>query len=152
MARITVLGICMLLQRLTDPEDPRAYIESDTRRLRPTLSENNRQLELIRRLQMTKRRKLTLATILAFAFAGIAATEASAAPVNGRAITTAAPTLTTEVQYWRYPGYSNWGYPGYSYRVYPGYSYWGYPGYSNWAYGGYRAYRPWYQTDRYYVW
>jgi hypothetical protein len=89
----------------------------------PTLSENSRQLDLMRRRQMIKLRKLTLATILAGALAGIAGTEASAAPVNGRAIMTASPNLTTEVQYWGYPAYSNWGYPGYSYRVYPGYSY-----------------------------
>jgi len=85
---------------------------------------------------MIRLRKLTLPTILVGALAGIAASEASAAPVNGRAITTAAPTLTTEVQYWVYPGYSNWGYPGYSY----------------WGYRGYRPYRPWYETDRYYTW
>ncbi|MBV8755351.1 MAG: hypothetical protein JO328_21065 [Hyphomicrobiales bacterium] len=95
---------------------------------------------------MTKLRNLTMATILAGALAGIAATEASAAPVSGRAITAASPSLTTEVQYW------SWGYPGYSSWGYPGYSYWGYPRYSYWGYGGYRAYRPWYQTDRYYVW
>src|SRR5215469_496094 len=126
----------MLLQRLTDSGRRAAYIESDTRRLRmmPTRSENSRQLDLIRRMQMIKLRKLTLATILVGALAGIAATEASAAPVNGRAITTASPNLTTEVQYWGYPGYSNWGYPGYSYRVYPGYSTWGYPRYSYWGY------------------
>jgi hypothetical protein len=42
------------------------------------------------------------------------AAEASVAPVNGRAIMTASPNLTTEVQYWGYPAYSNWGYPRYS--------------------------------------
>ena len=93
---------------------------------------------------MTKRRKLTLAMILAGALAGIAITEASAAPVNGRAITTATPNLTTEVQYWGYPAYSNWGYRGYSY--------WGYPRYSYWGYGGYRPYRTWYPTYGYYGW
>ena len=68
---------------------------------------------------MTKRRKLTLAMILAGALAGIAITEASAAPVNGRAITTATPNLTTEVQYWGYGGYR-------PYRTwYPTYGYYG---------------------------
>jgi hypothetical protein len=94
---------------------------------------------------MIKLRKLTIATILAGALAGIAATEASAAPVNGRAITTASPNLTTEVQYWGYPGYSYWGYPRYSYSDYPRYSYWGYG-------GGYRPYRTWYPTYGYYGW
>jgi len=101
---------------------------------------------------MIKLRKLMLATILVGALAGIAATEASAAPVNGRAIATASPNLTTEVQYWGYPADSNWGYPGYSYRVYPGYSTWAYPGYSYWRYGGYRPYRTWYPTYGYYGW
>jgi len=88
---------------------------------------------------MIKLRKLTTATILVGALASIAATAASAAPVNGRAIATASPNLTTEVQYayWDYPGYSYWSYPGYSYWGYPRYSYWGYPGYRRWypAYG-----------------
>jgi hypothetical protein len=118
----------------------------------PTLSENSHQLDLIRRIQMIKLRKLTMATILVGALAGIAATEAAAAPVNGRAFTTASPNLTTEVQYWAYPGYSSWGYPGYSSWGYPGYSSWGYPRYSYWGYGGYRPYRTWYPTYGYYGW
>ena len=109
---------------------------------------------------MIKLRKLTMATILVGALAGIAATAASAAPVNGRAIASASPNLTTEVQYWGYPGYSSWGYPGYSSWGYPGYSSWGYPGYSYWGYprrsywgyGGYRPYRTWYPTYGYYGW
>jgi hypothetical protein len=144
-----VAGVCILLQGLTDSgrrtdlyrvRHAEASLNADAVR-------NSRQLELKRRVQMMKLRKLTLATILASGLAGIAATKASAAPVNGRAITTASPSLTTEVQYWSYPGYSNWGYPGYSYRVYPGYSYWGYPGYSYWGYGGYQ-----YPTYGYYGW
>ena len=69
--------------------------------------------------------KLAMATMLAGALAGVAATEASAAPVNGRAIATASPSLTTEVQYvyWGNPRYSYWGYPGYRTYWYPSYGY-----------------------------
>ena len=73
---------------------------------------------------MSKLPKLATAIALAGALAVVAATEASAAPVNRVA-----------GYYWVYPGYSSWGYPGYSS--------WGYPGYSSWGYPTYRTYSRW---------
>jgi hypothetical protein len=90
---------------------------------------------------MVKLPKLATAVILVGALASVAATEASAAPVNGLALTTASPILATEIQYRpRYDGaYVYWGYPSRSYWGYPRSSYWGYPAYRTY-WGGYPAY------------
>ena len=92
--------------------------------------------------------KLATAGALAGTLAVVAATEASATPANGLAITAAAPTLPTEVRYRAssdatYPAY--WGRPAYTYWGYPAYSYWGYPGYPTYwrSYPTYNGYVSW---------
>lgn len=95
---------------------------------------------------MIKLPKLAKAMTLVGALAAIAATEASAAPANGLAITTASPNLTTEV---RYRPSNDATYPTYPYWGGPAYSYWGYPGYSYGGYPAYRTYWGWYPTYGY---
>ena len=87
---------------------------------------------------------LAIALAIAGPLTVAAAAESSAAPINGKSINAAVPTLTTDVPYRAYPYASYWGYPTYYYYGYPRTSsyYYAYPNY--WTYSPYyNAYGWW---------